>query len=409
MVSEMVMPKLGLSMTKATITEWFKNEGDSVAKNDDTLEIETEKLTYPVPAPTSGVVLKIVAPAGTTVPVGGTIAYIGDPGEQIPVTSAAAASPQADAATPDTPAPVAVDAPTPQVGAERIKIAPAAKVLAQKLGVDWSLVTGTGPGGRITKEDIEAYHQAPAAPSAQALPASDQTAPQSFDVVNVSATRRTIAEKMTESWHVAPMVSSHVKADIENLVTLRQSLNTGLREGQAKLTLTDLLVKVMAKAITLMPMINATLSGDTIKIGKNVNIGVAMALDSGLIVPVVRDANKKDVFTISREIRALNEKAKSNSLAEEDITGGTFTITNLGSYGSVDFFTPIINQPESAILGVGTARKEAVVVDDMVTVRWQMGLSLTYDHRVIDGAPAAEFMAIILDLLQNPARAVFES
>jgi len=134
-----------------------------------------------------------------------------------------------------------------------------------------------------------------------------------------------------------------------------------------------------------------------------------MALDSGLIVPVVRDANKKDVFTISREIRALNEKAKSNSLAEEDITGGTFTITNLGSYGSVDFFTPIINQPESAILGVGTARKEAVVVDDMVTVHWQMGLSLTYDHRVIDGAPAAEFMAIILDLLQNPARAVFES
>ncbi|MCL2652626.1 MAG: 2-oxo acid dehydrogenase subunit E2 [Propionibacteriaceae bacterium] len=407
MATEMVMPKLGLSMTKATITEWFKHEGDRVAKNDDTLEIETEKLTYPVPAPTDGVILKVVAETGTTVPVGEIIAYIGEPGEQIPASLSARplqADPQS--AAPAVKPPDGAETPTES---GRIKIAPAAKVLAQKLNVDWSVVTGTGPGGRITKEDIEAFHQNPvSSPGVVAPSVAHQAQLGAFDTINFTEMRKAIATKMTESWSTAPMVTNHVKADVEDLIELRHRLNADLSDDQLKLTLTDLLVKILAKAIKRMPIVNATVSGDVIMLPESINIGVAMALDQGLIVPVVHDADKKDVFAISKEIRALSEKANKGSLAEEDITGGTFTVTNLGSYGSVDFFTPIINQPESAILGVGAARKEPAIVDGAITGRWLMGLSLTYDHRVIDGAPAAKFMAVILDLLRNPARALFE-
>ena len=401
MANTMVMPKLGLSMTEGTILQWFKKEGDTVAKNDETLEIETEKLTYAVPAPIDGVILKIVAEAGAVVPIGQPIAYIGLPGEQFTVST----RDQVDAGVANEPVAPASET---QTQSGRIKITPAAKVAALKLNIDWSLVKGTGPGGRITKEDIEAYSQSPATPVVAPLEPPQQFVIGEFEAVGYTGMRKAIGTKMAASWSTAPMVTNHVKADVTELMMLRQGLNAGLQGGQSKLTLTDLLVKITAKAITKMPMVNAVLDEDTIKVLKNINIGVAVSLDSGLIVPVVCDADKKDVFTISKEIRALGEKAKSSSLADEDITGGTFTVTNLGAFGSVDFFTPIVNQPESAILGLGTARKEPAVIDDAVAIRWMMGLSLTYDHRVIDGAPAAKFMAVILELLQNPARAVFE-
>jgi len=410
MAMEMVMPKLGLSMVEATIVEWFRKEGDFVAKNDEILEIETEKLTYAVPAPSDGTILKIVAEAGTVLPVGEPIAYIGEPGEQLPVMVKAELS-QVGRETASIPTVPVVESAMPDAsaGTGRIKIAPAARVLAQKLNIDWSSVVGTGPGGRIIKEDIEAYSQNTiTAPTVEPPTQTSQPADGSFDTLSYVGMRKVIGTKMLTSWNTAPMVTNHVRANVEDLLILRQNLNAGLRDGQSKLTITDLLVKIVAKALVKMPLLNATLDGETIKILKNINVGVAMALDNGLIVPVIHDADKKDVFAVSSEIRTLGEKAKSNSLIDEDVTGGTFTITNLGSYGSVDFFTPIVNQPESAILGVGAAKKEAVVIDDVVTVRSTMGLSLTYDHRVVDGAPAAKFMAGILELLQNPARAIFE-
>ena len=309
--------------------------------------------------------------------------------------------------------------------------------MAEKLKLDYSGVTGTGPNGRITKEDIIAYserlQETPAVPSSSAAPApqgvpaspasaalppqgssvigtgADQREPQElFDAIPYAGMRKAIGANMSLSWSMAPMVTHHVQADVTALFELRKSLNSNLKDNQVKLTVTDLMAKIVTKALQRHPVVNSTLAGETVKLLKDINIGIAVALQEGLVVPVVKNANRKDVFAISREIKELSEKAKNRTLAAPDMSGGTFTISNIGGYGSVDFFTPIINQPESAILGICRTQQAPVVRDGEIVIRTLMGLSLTFDHRVVDGAPAAEFLATILELLENPARSVFE-
>ncbi|HWQ79477.1 MAG TPA: dihydrolipoamide acetyltransferase family protein [Anaerovoracaceae bacterium] len=423
MAEKLVMPKLGLSMTEGTVIKWHKKEGDAIEKGEGALDIETEKLNFTVEAPASGVLLKILAAEGEVLPIATTLAYIGEAGEKVSETGGPESGRKEDRA---------------------VRISPAAKALADKLNLDYSGVTGTGPNGRITKEDIIAYSERPqeisAAPVSQEVPAAppsqdaaavgagadprehqEQREPQElweqqdlqgpreqFDILPYAGMRKAIGTNMSLSWSTAPMVTHHVQADVTALLELRKSLNSNLKDGQVKLTVTDMMAKIAAKALKRHPIANSTLAGEKVKLLKDINIGIAVALREGLIVPVVKHADRKDVFAISREIKELSEKAKNRTLEAPDMKGGTFTVTNIGGYGSVDFFTPIINQPESAILGIGRTQQAPAVRDGAIVIRSLMGLSLTFDHRVVDGAPAAEFLATVLELLENPARSIFE-
>lgn len=407
------MPKLGLSMTEGTIIKWLKKEGDVLKKGDEVLEIQTEKLTNMVVAPADGVLLKILAREGEVRPIAAALAYIGQPGEKIPDTGEDNSTPREAAYTPKEQN-VEKDSAGTGAGNIKVKISPAAKALAEKLNINYQVVTGTGPNGRIIKEDIIQYGEA--RNSATSIATKAEETPQimepgrtiSAETIPYAGMRKAIGTNMSSSWNLAPKVTHHVQVDVTPLLELRQALNSNLKEGQVKLTVTDMLTRIVAKALTKHPIVNSTLDGDSIKLIKDVNLGIAVALDNGLVVPVIRNADKKDVFAISREIKELSEKAKNNLLQMNDMQGGTFTISNVGGYGSVDFFTPIINQPESAILGVCRTQKAPVVMNDEIVIRSVMGLSLSFDHRVIDGAPAAEFLATVISLLENPARSIFE-
>ena len=281
-------------------------------------------------------------------------------------------------------------------GGDKVKISPAARKLAEENGIDRTTLAGTGPEGRIVREDVEkAMAEAAAAAN---VPVDARPV---IEVIPYEGMRQVIGENMVSSYSIAPKVTHMVSVDVSAFGLLRAQINSDLKETE-KISVTDLLVKAVAKALERHPRINSTLSGESIKILKEINIGVAVALTEGLIVPVVKDANKKSIYDVSGEIRDFGKRARKNRVAVEEMTGSTFTISNVGGYGSVDWFTPIINQPESAILGVGRTVKMPVVVDDQIAIRPMMGLSLAFDHRVIDGAPAAEFLATLLKLIEKP-------
>jgi len=380
MAAQITMPKLGLSMKTGTVAKWLKNEGDSVKKGEPVVEIMTEKITNTVEAPEDGVLLKIVAAKGAKLPIGALLGVIGSEGEDITNLLAGATAGTA-AAVPAAPA-----------AGERVKISPAARKLAEENGIDYRRIKGTGPEGRITREDVERAI-AEGVPSADDRPA--------LEVIPYEGMRRAIGDNMANSWAVAPKVTHHTSVDMSGMLALRKSINNGVKDKD-EVSITDLLVKAVARALEMKPKLNATLDGEEIKVLKDINIGVAVALPDGLIVPVVRNANQKSLYQVSKEIKDLAKRARKNKLEPDEMTGGTFTITNLGAYGSVDWFTPIINQPESAILGVGRTVEKPVVVDGQIVIRPMMGLSLAFDHRVIDGAPAAEFLKVLIDLIENP-------
>ena len=381
MATAISMPKMGLSMKTGTVGKWLKNEGDA-EKGEPVVEVMTEKITNKV-RPADGILLKIVAPKGTKLPVGGLMGVIGEAGEDISALLAGAGAPAAAEAS---------AAPAGQAAGQRVKISPAAKKLAEENGIDYTRITGTGPDGRITKEDVEKA-------IVEGVGAADDRP--TLEVIPYEGMRRAIGDNMAHSWSIAPKVTHHVSVDISNLLALRKTLNNGVKDKD-KISITDLLVKAVARALEIKPNINVTLDGDEIKVLKDINIGVAVALDDGLIVPVVRNANKKSLAEVSKEVKDLAKRARRNKLEPDEMVGGTFTITNVGAWGSVDWFTPIINQPESAILGVGRTMDRPVVVDGQIVVRPMMGLSLSFDHRVIDGAPAAEFLAVLLELIEQP-------
>ncbi|HWR05883.1 dihydrolipoamide acetyltransferase family protein [Sporomusa sp.] len=393
MATEVNMPKLGLSMKEGTVGKWLINEGDPVKKGDALLEVMTDKIANKIDAPADGVLLKIVANKKAKLPIGGLLGVIGNAGEDISELLRSAANSTARVApagktTGGQPARKAVAA----VPGARVKISPAARALAEANAIDYTVIAGTGPEGRIVREDVE---QAIANASA----AADDRAV--IEVIPYEGMRQAIGENMANSWAVAPKVTHHVGVDLSALQVLRATINADVKDTE-KISVTDILVKAVAKALQAHPRINSTLSGDEIRVLQDINVGVAIAIPDGLVVPVVKNANQKSLADVSKQIKDFAKRARKNKLDPEEMTGGTFTITNLGGYGSVDYFTPIINQPESAILGVGRTVRQPAVQGEQIVIKPIMGLSLAFDHRVIDGAPAAEFLALLIKLIEQP-------
>lgn len=402
MAFEVKMPQLGLTMEEGTVTRWIKQEGDAVKAGDVILEITTDKLTSEVESEFDGVLLKIVAQEGEDVPVKGLLAYIGEVGEQVGGGEAPTAPVEAISAAP---AAVPVQVPPVQAGG-RVRISPLARKTAAKLGVDYTAVTGTGSMGRIVQKDILAAAEA-AKTVAPVVPAAESVQTQTGslelmdgdEVVKLTGMRKVIAERMTKSAQEIPTVTQNVKIDVTDLMKFRKKVN---EELGVRYSLNDYVLKATAKALKNNKHILASIDGDKIIKRAHVNIGMAVALDDGLIVPVIKDADKMSLGEISAAARDLAERAKTNKLEMDEYKGSTFSLSNLGMFG-VETFDPIINQPDSGILGVCAVQDELVMDDAGNIAKKQfMRISFTFDHRLIDGATAAKFELAIRDLLQNP-------
>ena len=404
MAFEIKMPQLGLTMEEGTVAQWLKQEGDTVAKGDVLLEITTDKLTSEIESEADGVLLKIVAKEGEDVPVKGLLGYIGEPGEQ--VGQAAAPAPA------EVPAAAPAPAPAAKADGSRIRISPLARKTAAKLGVDYQNLTGSGPSGRIVQKDIlaaaEAAKQQPApvaeAPAAAPAPAAKSGELELMDgdeVVKLAGMRKVVAERMAKSAREIPTVTQNVKIDVTKLVAFRKQINE--TSGQ-KFSMNDFILKAVANALRANPHILVSIDGNQIIKRAHVNLGMAVALDDGLIVPVIRDADKLSLSQISATAKDLAVRARENKLAMDEYKGSTFTISNLGMFG-VETFDPIINQPDAGILGVCAVQDELDMDDEGKIFKKQvMRISFTFDHRLIDGAVAAKFELAIKELLEDPMR-----
>jgi pyruvate dehydrogenase E2 component (dihydrolipoamide acetyltransferase) len=409
MATEIRMPQLGLTMEEGTIGKWIKKVGDKVNVGDVLVEITTDKLSTEIESVVEGTLLKIVAEEGKDIPVKGVIAIIGAEGENVdaPAAAPAAAEKPAQAPAAVTAAPVQAAAPAAEGG--RIKASPLAKKMAKDLGIDLSKVAGTGPNGRIVQKDVLAAKEALAnAPKAEPVPAAApaavtaapaQAAP-ADKVVSLTNMRKVIAKRMRQSKQTAPHVTMTTEVCVDKTIALRNKLNA--KNGDMRFSYTDILVKMAATALRKYPNVNASMTDDSMIFHDRVNVGVAVALDEGLIVPVVLDADRKGLKEICKTSKDLIAKARGNNLSPDELTGATFTISNLGNY-DIDGFTPVINQPEIAILGVGRIVKKPVVNENNEIVpASMMVLSLSFNHAAIDGAQAAEFLKAKKDYMEDP-------
>lgn len=363
MVTRVVMPRLSLTMKEGTVGRWYKKEGEAIEKNEPIVEIISEKATYDLEAPTSGVLRKILVQEGVDAAINETLALIADPNE--PVSEAE----------------LSVTPPQMEEGETRILASPAAKRLARERGIDLSRVKGSGPGGRISEDDVEQFQTGQASISS----------PTVRQAVPLSGLRKITAERLSMSFRTAPHSSVSVDVDTFNAAMVRQ---------KARISYTSILVKAVAEALQEHLIVNSTLDGETIKSYVESNVGVAVATDNGLLVPVVKNADEKSLPEIETSIRDMSEKARAGRLSKEELSGGTFTVTNLGMFG-VDFFVPIINPPEAAILGVGAIKEKPVVEGGKIVVKPMMMLTMSYDHRIIDGAPAANFLRAVKDKIER--------
>ena len=440
MAHSVIMPKLGLTMTVGRVVQWLVEEGSEVTKGQILVEIESDKAIMQVESPADGVLGRIVVPKSEEVPVGEVIGWVVAPGEAVPEA-------QPLAAAPDVAAVSAQAAAEPQVTAKaearqgRVLATPRARKLAQELGVELSQVTGTGPKGRITGDDVTAYVPAErtrvkasplarrlaeeagldlttvrgtgpggrirredveAALAAQPPPAAAVVEAAPAEVMALSGIRRTIAERMSASHTTTARVTLFTEADATSLVGWRERLKAkALNQGAEPPAYNDLLIRIVATALREFPYMNTSLTVDGIQPHSQVNIGLAIDTERGLIVPVIGDADRKGVLEIAQEVRSLVARTRDGTIMPDELHGGTFTITNLGAYG-VDGFTPIINLPECAILGVGRIVAKPVVWEGQICARQRMALSLTFDHRVVDGAPAARFLQRLTQLVEEP-------
>ena len=453
MAIEVTMPKLGLTMETGKITEWKKNEGDQVKKGEILLVVETEKITYEVESPGDGM-LHIVVPVEGEVPVAALIGYLaadkaeydkvaaggGTPAAAAPAavpaaavqTAAPAAAPAAKAAAPAR-APgervksspyarrladeagidislVAGSGPEGRVVAKdveafkesgpRIKMTPVAEKMAADLKIDATQIAGTGPGGKITKEDIEQFA------ARQKAPAEKKTGEVKMDeadkLVKLTSMRKVIARKMLESCNQAAQAYMTNSIDATLIQEFREKiLKTAEKKHGVRVTITDFVIKITAMALERHPVINTRWTADGILFLKNINVGMAMAIKDGLIVPVIHNANKKSIIQIAKDRTALIDKGRGGKLGPAEMTGGTFTVSAMGMFGT-ELFSAIINQPENAILGVGAILDKPVVVNKQIVIKPMMNLTLTYDHRTIDGAEAGQFLRTLKELHDDP-------
>jgi len=391
MITEVRMPKLGMAMKKGAVTKWLRAEGDAVQEGADLFELASEKITAVVPAPASGVLGRVVAELATELPVGALLALIGEPGDAFPPReelAGAGGPPAASLAQAPAVAPAAAAAAAVPAAGEGAPASPAARRRARELGVDIAQVPPSAPGKRIMVEDVEGF-----AAAAETAPAP------AGRVVPFVGIRKVVAERLTESQRTMAQVTISREAEAGGLVARRAALAAGFEAATAvRLTYTDLLVQAVAELLADHPLLNATLTEQGIVCAPAVHMGVAVALEDGLIVPVIRDAGGRSLAEIARDRVDLAAKAQAGTLTLDEIEGGTFTISNLGSFGA-DAFTPIVNPPQCAILGVGRIVDKPVAVDGLVEVRPTLWLSLTFDHRIMDGAPAARFLQQLGDRL----------
>lgn len=394
MTVKVVMPQLGESVTEGTIVRWVKKVGDRVQKYEPLLEVMTDKVNAEVPAPAAGILQAILVPEGETVPVGRELAVI--------------AEAEAD---------VAAAVPTGQGGTQaeiteageglRQRYSPIVRRLAQEYGIDLSQVPGTGLGGRVTKEDVLRYvaereraaalREAPASPRLETPP----TAAPEEEAVPVSPMRRQIAQHMVRSYQTIPHAWLAMEADVTKLVRFRETIKAEFRRREGvELTYLPFVVKATVEALKEFPILNAVWAEDKIILKKRINVGIAVALEDGLIVPVIKDADQKSVAGLARAIADLTERARAGRLTLEDVQGGTFTVNNTGALGSV-ISRPIINEPQVAILTSEAIVRRPVVVDDAIAIRAMMFLCLSFDHRVIDGLTASRFMQAVKRRLEG--------
>ncbi|RQD69993.1 MAG: 2-oxo acid dehydrogenase subunit E2 [Tindallia sp. MSAO_Bac2] len=395
MAVKVVMPKLGLTMKEGTVNKWLKQEGESVKKGEPLFEVSTDKINNEIESPGDGVLRKIVVPAETKAPVSALLGIIAEADEDISDIEAEA---PADQQKPDEKAasaakPAAATRTAARSSDEKIRVSPVAKKLAEEKGIPLENIEGTGPKGRITKEDVENYQ--PPAP----VETNDQEEVQG---VPLEGLREVIAERLQESWQQAPHVTITREVDVSALKALKDKIKA---ERNQKVSFTDLLAVLTAKALQKHPDLNAQFADGLLYRHKAVHLGIAVALENGLMVPVVKNADKKNAVEIHDEIGELAQKAKFNRLEAEELSGATFTITNLGMEG-VDAFTPIINPPECAILGVGRMVDKPVFVGDVLQRRPMMWLSLSFDHRIVDGQAAARFMTTLNQSIEEPGMAL---
>ncbi|HVP41398.1 MAG TPA: dihydrolipoamide acetyltransferase family protein [Candidatus Krumholzibacteriaceae bacterium] len=371
MATKVVMPRLSLTMKEGTVAEWFKKEGETVTKGEPLVEVLSEKATVDVEAPAAGILRKILVGKGVDVPVNATLAIIATSDEQLTEADIESLSEE----TEEEKKPIEVPEVKTEVtlkAEERVVASPAAKRLAREHGIDLGQVKGTGPEGRIVEEDVQIFVQQ-----------ASQTVPRVKEVIPLIGIKKTTAERVSRSFRTAPHSTVIMEVDMTNATKLR---------GEKQISYTELLVKAVAEALKRHPLLNSTLAEDeSIKVYEDVNVGVAVATEQGLVVPVVHSADKKTLEEIAEKLRDLAEKAREGKLTKEDVNGGTFTITNLGMFG-VDLFMPIINPPEAAILAVGRISDKPVVEGKEIKIKPVMTLSLAYDHRIVDGAPAARFL-----------------
>ena len=408
MATEIRMPQFGVSMETGTIAKWFKAEGDPVKAGEAVASIETEKLTNEVVSETDGVILAIAAQEGEDVPIQGLMAVVGAPGEvwngSAPAAAAEPAAPAPAPAAEPCAAPAAV--PTAAAGG-RIKASPLARKTAAQLGVDLAKVRAAGTSGRIKSRDVYAYaQQMKAAESAAATPAA-APAPKAGSlelmegdtVVKLAGMRKVVSQRMWASHNEIPPVTQNIKVDVTELMKFRKML---LAETGKKYSVNDLVLKATAKCLRQHPEMLVSLDGDQIIQRAHVNLGMAVALDAGLIVPVIRDADKLSLDALSAAAKDLATRAKENKLGADEYKGSTFTVSNLGMFG-IETFTPIINQPDAAILGVCAIHDELDMDGEGKLFKKQvMRLSVTLDHRLLDGSVVAKFEMDLRDLLEKP-------
>ena len=411
MATPLPMPKLGLTMEEGTILKWRKGEGEAVEKGEIILDIQTDKVEYEVESPGGGLILKTLAGEGAVVPCGTDIAVIGEAGEDIsgfegePDKAPEKAEPTvADAPATPPPAPVPAPAPAAPVPAQtapagRVFASPAARRVARELGIDYRVLTGSGPGGRIVQADVRAA-AASGLPAAPAAAASGPAAVASS--TPLAGMRKIIADRMLASWSQVPRITMQAEVDLTNLLAVREASRQAWENDLGvRVSINDLILFYTARAVRRCPAVNVRHTENALEQMRDVNIGVAVAVEQGLMVPVIRGADQKSIDAISRESRALAEAARAGALGLDALAGGTFTISNLGAYG-VDHFSDIINHPESAILSVGAARERAVVRNGEVVARTTAFVGINADHRLVDGAPAAEFLATLKEMLEHP-------
>src|SRR5437667_2511821 len=429
MPTDIVMPQMGESIVEGTITKWLKKPGDKVQRDEPLFEISTDKVDAEIPAPASGVLQDIKVAEGTTVQVNTVVGTIAADGESASAASKPAAAPQPapapaekNASAPPQAAPSQAEqqpAPAPAPAHEEedhARSSPLVRKIAREHNVNLSQVSGTGLGGRITKQDIMAFLErteatapgasAPAPARAPQPPAPAAPAPIPGDLVPATQMRKIIAQRMIESRRTSAHVHSMFEVDLTRIVNLRNKLKAGFEQRHgARLTFMPFFVRAAIIALQQFPIVNASMEGESIRYHRHVNMGIAVALDWGLIVPVLKNADDLNFLGLQRGITDLGERARNKKLKPEEVEGSTFTITNPGQFGAVSGL-PIINQPNSAIMGVGGIAKAPLVVtdadgNDSIAIRSVVHLTLGYDHRLIDGAVADQFMALVKRTLEN--------